>query len=998
MNQGPQNPFDPRSTFGVDYPAHSNLTSHSGAMPYDLTRATGEGSGTLVPTTNGVNEQQSHTTELDTTTTAIRTTTTTRTTTTAVTTTSMALSPNQPIPLGAYISLSQVAISSALKVAMVSTSMSLGIARTVVSGLDKVLGFAVKGVVGQNDEGSRGISPTFVTSLPFRAALLGINFSDLLVQTILETVDGSVNLALTTVQDGLDLMDTLFGPDSTSQTGETFREVWAILSREFTQTSSDGQGNNGNYAALEGMRLLMAYVAIQFATSEQWETIRVRTQGRLVGECFESKDEEKGSSTAWNAVGQWPEQWATGSAGMTEEELLEEQRYLDLREQREGRSAARFSHGTIATGVQGSPNPELTNFLAASYRFSRFCSAMYGSTFLELMGAPERYPPHDPSAVASDHHFHCYTGTPLGSILYSSDTAATIHDGFYSPRYYLLDDVETKQIVLVLRGTKSLHDLMIDLTCDGADLWLDHDTTPLRDAQGNSTRPRRIRKKPFRVHGGFLKAANTIASPETIGIQEKVKAALEARPGYSLLLIGHSLGAGIASILSMLWADPATGLTPEKPEFSSRSNGRSASFAAIGRTTTEESFLPAGRRVRCYAYGTPKVMCPRMSKRAIKLVTSISYGDDVVGRLSLGSVRNIGHAMRALLAMRPPPPPPSPPSPPTTPPPSSPNMTSSSPHSSTAAEDVDVIFESSVALDQLLQQEGEGVDPIQERRQEEQEARRQQGRKKQDKTPAPWSIGLEIVQKVIRWRLTKEEHLFEEFMEIRRAMHREMQKHQEKYCDNDEEYDEGEDVDASKISPVLVPAGKVLWIRPTTLEKELENVETKKHPFESVLHQFEWDHPLLGRETISQQLQHHLADDQNDNASIRSLKSAVRSSLYAPAATATAESSSPTNPTNATSSVHLQPPALHRQQSSGTVATLSTIATATTATTTSPTSLHPASQTTDKLLYRMYAVPEPEHVFDEMLFSRRMWSDHLPLTYEFILAGKHAIPVTTPHS
>ncbi|KAG0247752.1 hypothetical protein BG011_000983 [Mortierella polycephala] len=1005
MNQGPQNPFDPRSTFGVDYPV-------GGAMPYyDITRATNEGSGTLVPITSRVDEQQAHTTEPDTTTTVMRTTVTASTTTTAVTTTAMTLSPQQPIPLGAYISISQVAISSVLKVAMISTSMSLGIARTIVSGLDKALGFAVKGVVGQNDEGSRGISPTFVTSLPFRAALLGINFSDLLVRTILETVDGSVNLALTTVQDGLDLMDTLFGPDSTSQTGETFREVWAILSREFTQTPGDGQENNGNYPALEGMRLLMAYAAIQFATSEQWETIRVRTQGRLVGECFESKDEETGSSTAWNAVGEWPEQWVRGSRGMTEEELLEEQRHLDLREQREGRSAARFSHGSTATGAQGSPNPELTNFLAASYRFSRFCSAMYGSTFLEIMGAPERFPPHDPSApcaqphasataaaaaATTDHHFHCYTGTPLGSILYSSDTAATIQDGFYSPRYYLLDDVETKQIVLVLRGTKSLHDLMIDLTCDGVDLWLDHDTTPLRDAQGNSTRPRRIRKKPFKVHGGFLKAANTIASPETIGIQEKIKAALEARPGYSLLLIGHSLGAGIASVLSMLWADPATGLTPETPQFSSSNNGRSASLAAIGRTTTEDSSLPAGRRVRCYAYGTPKVMCPRMSKRAIKLVTSISYGDDVVGRLSLGSVRNIGHAMRALLAMRPPPSP-RPPSPPTTPsPPSSPSMTPSSPPSSTTADDVEVIFETSVALDQLLQQEGEGVDPTQERRREERGARRQQRREKQDKTPASWSIGLEIVQKVIRWRLTKEEHLLEEFMEIRRAMHREMQKHQEKYCDDDEEYDEGETVDASKVSPVFVPAGKVLWVRPTTLEKELENVETKTHPFESVLHQFEWDHPLLKREAISQKLQQHLADDQNDNTSIRSLKSTVRSSLYA--AASTVESCSSTNPADASSSVHLQPPTLHRQRSSGTVATLSSIATATSATTTSPVSLHPASQTTDKLIYRMYAVQEPEHVFDEMLFSRRMWSDHLPLTYEFILAGKHAIPVTTPDS
>ncbi|KAG9068344.1 hypothetical protein KI688_010612 [Linnemannia hyalina] len=1008
----------------------------------------------------------------------------------------LTLSPNEPIPLSTYISVSQVAISSALKVAMVSTSLSLSVARTIVSTLDKVLGMAVNGVVGQNDEGSSpGLNPAFVASLPFRAALLGINFSDILVQTILETVDGSVNLALSTVQDGFELMDSLFGPDSTSQTGETFREVWKILSRELTQEAAAA---GAPYPALEGIRLLMAYVAIQFATSERWETIRVRTQGRLVGECLESKDDQLGSSTAWSAIGTagWPEEWA---GSLSEEELLREVRCMELREQREGRSAASFSayagvgSGRRGFGNRGAPssaaaNPELTNFLADSYRFSRFCSAMYGSLALEFMGAPERYPPLSTEPVsggggagvpndASEHHFHQYTGTPLGSILYSSDTAATVLDGFYSPRYYLLDDVETKQIVLVLRGTKSLHDLMIDLTCDAADLWLDHDTSPLRDAHGNilpNTEENLKRKRPFRVHGGFLKAARTIASAETIGIQEKVKAALEARPEYSLLLIGHSLGAGIASVLSMLWADPATGLTPEVPHHScaSRTTGSAEStFASpvasppttstpvfggdesrewYNRPTAEqqedgqffmpgylpknnvESFLPPGRRVKCYGYGTPKVMCPRMSKRALKLVTTISYGDDVVGRLSLGSVRNIGHAMRALLAMRPQPPP----SPPASPP-SSPLLNSTS-----TSTEIDLLHDSSESLEDLLEQEGEGISINEELRAEAAaEAASAERHKQQNKKPAPPSIGLEIVQKVIRWRLTGEESLLEEFMDIRRAMHKEMMKHQDHDCHTngdlyplespsnttggDEQhqqeqrpYHHGErTLDLSKISPVLVPAGKVLWIRPTTIEKELENEETQKHPIDSVLHQFEWDHPLdLPRDaanrlipgSISRGLQSRLEDDQADSASIRSFKETVRSSLYSAQSSPnlTAQQpiqfySSPPAAATSTSTSHLTPPSsqqaapkLARQGSADSAHTFLTTASA--ATTTSPASLHPGNQNTDKLLYRMYAIPEPENVFDEMLFSRRMWSDHLPLTYEFILAGKHAIPVTSP--
>ncbi|KAG0264807.1 hypothetical protein BGZ95_003521 [Linnemannia exigua] len=1065
----PQNHTGVRSTFGVDY-------SDRPVAPYNATSATT--TSTTTTTTAAFNKDADSKTI-------------TRSHTTPVTTVAtskphhhqhqqqqkkqqeqggmLTLSPNEPIPLSTYISVSQIAISSALKVAMVSTSLSLGVARTIVSTLDKVLGFAVKGVVGQNDEGSsQGLNPAFVASLPFRAALLGINFSDILVQTILETVDGSVNLALNTVQDGLELMDSLFGPDSTSQTGETFREVWRLLSREFTQ---DAAAAGAPYPALEGIRLLMAYVAIQFATSEQWETIRVRTQGRLVGECFESKDEQLGSSTAWAAVGAqgWPEEWR---GSLSEEELLQEVRIMELREQREGRSAASFSaYAGVGSGVRGfgsrgpqrpaAANPELTNFLAASYRFSRFCSAMYGSMALELMGAPE------------------------------------------SPRYYLLDDVETKQIVLVLRGTKSLHDLMIDLTCDAADLWLDHDTSPLRDAQGNilpKTEENLKRKRPFRVHGGFLKAARTIASAETIGIQEKVKAALEARPGYSLLLIGHSLGAGIASVLSMLWADPATGLTPEVPHHTcaSRTTGATATSTAgsapvspvatpapsspkVGqgewwhapRQPTPEqqeagqfylpgylpqnnvdSFLPPGRRVKCYGYGTPKVMCPRMSKRALKLVTSISYGDDVVGRLSLGSVRNIGHAMRALLAMRPPPPP----SPPSSPP-SSPRL-----NPTTTSTDIDLLHDSSETLDDLLEQEGENFSLDAELRAEsEREAATAAQNKKAHKKPAPPSIGLEIVQKVIRWRLTGEESLLEEFMDIRRAMHKEMQKHQDHEChrhgdlfpldeehigagdcaDYDQAYHHAQrTLDLTKISPVLVPAGKVLWIRPTTLEKELENEETSQHPLESVLHQFEWDHPLdrhdaaslLIPKPVSSRLQQSLEDDQADSASIRSFKSTVRSSLYSANSspklssqqTAQLSSSPPVGQTQTetqthtlspalgittttttpaaaagsttTSPTHLQAPRLARQGSADSIATFLTTATAASTSTTSPASLHPANQNTDKLLYRMYAVPEPENVFDEMLFSRRMWSDHLPLTYEFILAGKHAIPVTSPSS
>ncbi|KAF9993295.1 hypothetical protein BGZ65_011208, partial [Modicella reniformis] len=82
-------------------------------------------------------------------------TTTTVVATSVATTTlnsAMVLSAIPPIPLSAYVSLSQTAISSVLKVAMFSTSMSLGLARNIVTGLDMALGFAVRGVTGQTEE------------------------------------------------------------------------------------------------------------------------------------------------------------------------------------------------------------------------------------------------------------------------------------------------------------------------------------------------------------------------------------------------------------------------------------------------------------------------------------------------------------------------------------------------------------------------------------------------------------------------------------------------------------------------------------------------------------------------------------------------------------------------------------------------------------------------------------------------------------------------------
>lgn len=89
-----------------------------------------------------------------------------------------------------------------------------------------------------------------------------------------------------------------------------------------------------------------------------------------------------------------------------------------------------------------------------------------------------------------------------------------------------------------------------------------------------------------------------------------------------LVLCGHSLGAGVAALLGLLWADPHTCLT------------------------TRSSGLPVGRRTSVYCFAPPSLMTAELSRLSGDegLVTSFVYSHDVVSRLSLGSVRDLKSA------------------------------------------------------------------------------------------------------------------------------------------------------------------------------------------------------------------------------------------------------------------------------------------------------------------------------------------------------------------
>ncbi|KXN84203.1 hypothetical protein AN958_12856 [Leucoagaricus sp. SymC.cos] len=202
------------------------------------------------------------------------------------------------------------------------------------------------------------------------------------------------------------------------------------------------------------------------------------------------------------------------------------------------------------------------------------------------------------------------------------------------PRFWVLTDYNRGQIVLVIRGTMSLNEIAVDLTCHHEPFHPAETDNPDQESKSRDNyapgrySPHRKAKEqeqqeqkpsPYFVHSGMLrmaKAMGDVSNPVQLAVQE----ALYHNPGFDLVLCGHSLGAGVAAVLGLMWADPTTCLTV-------RSSG-----------------LPIGRRVYVYCFAPPALTDAKLSHLAKKLVTSFVYSHDVVARLSLGSVRDLRNA------------------------------------------------------------------------------------------------------------------------------------------------------------------------------------------------------------------------------------------------------------------------------------------------------------------------------------------------------------------
>ncbi|KAI9267072.1 Alpha/Beta hydrolase protein [Helicostylum pulchrum] len=266
--------------------------------------------------------------------------------------------------------------------------------------------------------------------------------------------------------------------------------------------------------------------------------------------------------------------------------------------------------------------------------FMRYASAAYGESFMRILGIGDipTILPHSHHHHPNHHVFAHHTGNSVEDILLSSYTDRSplhLHNpSIHALVHYVTVDHASKAIVLTCRGTLGLSDILTDLSMDYTEFTLPTD--------GDRT---------FKAHNGMLDAAQLLSKPKG-KVYQKIRQGLESYPEYGLVLCGHSLGGGVASLLCVLWSQQIINKSSDLVLLQNKQqDSLNPSFV-----TSSQSGLPAGRPIHCYAYGPPCVMSLSLSNYCSGLVTSVVHGYDIVSSLSLGLLKDFKNVATSLQA------------------------------------------------------------------------------------------------------------------------------------------------------------------------------------------------------------------------------------------------------------------------------------------------------------------------------------------------------------
>jgi len=185
----------------------------------------------------------------------------------------------------------------------------------------------------------------------------------------------------------------------------------------------------------------------------------------------------------------------------------------------------------------------------------------------------------------------------------------------FQPVAYVAVDEASRWIVLAIRGTMSGQDTLTDACCEPCPCLCGH------------------------AHAGFLAAAWQVVRQHVPVCARE----LATRPGYSLVIAGHSAGGAIAALTAALCRSGDADV-----EAAALRGAQTAYESLSGPGGTDvDAYLSAIRHARACAFACPAVASVRLSEAMTEFVTSVVAGRDVVPRLSVLSAKRFANRLAA---------------------------------------------------------------------------------------------------------------------------------------------------------------------------------------------------------------------------------------------------------------------------------------------------------------------------------------------------------------
>ncbi|NWQ76546.1 DGLB lipase, partial [Columbina picui] len=234
-------------------------------------------------------------------------------------------------------------------------------------------------------------------------------------------------------------------------------------------------------------------------------------------------------------------------------------------------------------------------FAAAAYGWPYYIYTNPFTALCKLSGDCCGNRPTDSDITGSDrHNFHFGSILKITGLQYRDFIHISFHNKIYEIPFFVALDHKKEAIVVAVRGTLSFEDILTDLSADCEDLTLED-----------------VLENGF-VHKGITQAANYIYRKLiNDGILNQ---AFTTAPEYKLVIVGHSLGGGTASILAVMLRN---------------------SFPTL----------------RCYAFSPPGgLLSKSLADYTKHFIVSVIVGKDLVARLSMPNMEDLKRRIVRIVA------------------------------------------------------------------------------------------------------------------------------------------------------------------------------------------------------------------------------------------------------------------------------------------------------------------------------------------------------------